>query len=181
MKRRKALKLTVGIMGTAIIGSEFFLSGCSRKDERKNLFSENDISLLNEVGEIILPKTERSPGAKNANIGGFMKDIVTDCYDTKEQDIFINGIIVINKLANKLYGNSLINLQPDQKFDLILKLDREAKQKKDTTHFFRMIKELTIWGYFTSEPGATIALRYNPIPGKFIGCVRYSKGDKAWA
>jgi hypothetical protein len=44
-----------------------------------------------------------------------------------------------------------------------------------------MMKQLTIWGYFTSEPGVVKALRYNPIPEEFIGCIPYINGDKAWA
>jgi hypothetical protein len=43
------------------------------------------------------------------------------------------------------------------------------------------MKELTLLGYFTSEVGATKALRYVPIPGRFDGCIPYKKGDKAWA
>jgi hypothetical protein len=44
-----------------------------------------------------------------------------------------------------------------------------------------MVKQLTIWGYFTSEPGATKALRYVAVPGKYDGNFPYKKGDKAWA
>jgi hypothetical protein len=44
-----------------------------------------------------------------------------------------------------------------------------------------MMKELTLWGFFTSEVGATKVLRYVAVPGKFEGCVDYKKGDKAWA
>jgi hypothetical protein len=44
-----------------------------------------------------------------------------------------------------------------------------------------MIKQLTILGYFTSETGATKALRYEAVPGKYDGAYPYKKGDKAWA
>jgi hypothetical protein len=44
-----------------------------------------------------------------------------------------------------------------------------------------MLKELTLLGFFTSEVGATQALRYLPVPGKYDGNVPYKKGDKAWA
>jgi hypothetical protein len=43
------------------------------------------------------------------------------------------------------------------------------------------MKELTLLGYFTSEPGATKALRYVAVPGRYDGCIPYKKGDKAWA
>ena len=48
-------------------------------------------------------------------------------------------------------------------------------------HYFRMIKELTLLGYFTSEIGQTQALRFNMVPGRYDGCVPYTKGEKAWA
>jgi hypothetical protein len=44
-----------------------------------------------------------------------------------------------------------------------------------------MLKELTLTGFFTSEVGATKALRYVAVPGKFEGSVPYTKGEKAWA
>jgi hypothetical protein len=52
---------------------------------------------------------------------------------------------------------------------------------EENPHFFTMIKQLTIWGYFSSEPGITKALRYNPIPGRYEGCVPYQDGEKAWS
>ena len=57
----------------------------------------------------------------------------------------------------------------------------ETKTAEQPTHYFTMIKQLTLWGYFSSEIGATQALRYVAIPGKYEGCVPYKKGDKAWA
>ncbi|HMB92936.1 MAG TPA: gluconate 2-dehydrogenase subunit 3 family protein [Rhodothermales bacterium] len=48
-------------------------------------------------------------------------------------------------------------------------------------HYFRMMKELTLLGYFTSEIGYTQAMRYNETPGRFDPCVPYAEGDKAWA
>ena len=48
-------------------------------------------------------------------------------------------------------------------------------------HYFRMMKELALLGYFTSEPGMTQALRYVETPGRFDPCVPYTPGEKAWA
>ena len=47
--------------------------------------------------------------------------------------------------------------------------------------FFQRMKELTVTGYFTSEIGATKALEYLPIPGKFQGCIPLKPNQKAWA
>ena len=48
-------------------------------------------------------------------------------------------------------------------------------------HYFRMMKELALLGYFTSEIGYTQAMRYVESPGRFDPCVPYAAGEKAWA
>jgi Gluconate 2-dehydrogenase subunit 3 len=48
-------------------------------------------------------------------------------------------------------------------------------------HYFRMMKELAMLGYFTSEIGCTQAQRYVESPGRYDPCVPYTPGEKAWA
>jgi hypothetical protein len=48
-------------------------------------------------------------------------------------------------------------------------------------HYFRMMKELTLLGYFTSEIGCTKAQRYVESPGRFDPCVPYTPGETSWA
>lgn len=48
-------------------------------------------------------------------------------------------------------------------------------------HYFRMMKELALLGYFTSEIGTTQTQRYIETPGRFDPCVPYVAGEKAWA
>ena len=43
------------------------------------------------------------------------------------------------------------------------------------------LKNLVLLSYFTSKDGATKALRYLPIPGKFEGNHPIQQGDKTWA
>jgi hypothetical protein len=49
------------------------------------------------------------------------------------------------------------------------------------THYFRMMKELAMLGYFTSEIGCKQAMRYIESPGRYDPCVPYQPGEKAWA
>lgn len=52
---------------------------------------------------------------------------------------------------------------------------------KSTPQFFPIIRDLTLLGYFTSEIGATKALAYLDIPGRYDGCVDLKPGQKVWA
>ncbi|HEY4935768.1 MAG TPA: gluconate 2-dehydrogenase subunit 3 family protein [Puia sp.] len=190
MNRREALSSVALLLGGTIIGAEMFLSGCTNADKKIGTaglnFSQDDISFLDEVGETIIPATD-SPGAKEAKIGDFMHTIVRDCYDEKEQQIFIDGMGKLNAASVKMNGKSYLESSPAERKNLLVELDKEQKEytakKKptDPPHYFRMMKELTVWGYFSSEPGATKALRYIAVPGRYEGCIPYKKGDKAWA
>ena len=46
--------------------------------------------------------------------------------------------------------------------------------------FFLTLRELVTIGYFTSKPGATVALRYDPIPGAYHGCVPLKEIGRGW-
>lgn len=56
-----------------------------------------------------------------------------------------------------------------------------AVTESSPVHYFRMMKELALLGYFTSEIGYTQAMRYVESPGRFDPCVPYTPGEKAWA
>ena len=188
MNRREAVSLVSLIFGGTLIGAEAFISGCSPSIQKKEgLFSSNDISLLDDVGDTIIPETPGSPGAKSTKIGEFMKKIVTDCYEPKDQKTFTDGIAKLNEASKKSYNKSFGELNATEKQSFLDQLDKQAKdyektkKKDDASHYFSMIKQLTVWGYFSSEAGATKALRYVAIPGRYQGVVEYKKGDKAWA
>ncbi|WP_094571441.1 gluconate 2-dehydrogenase subunit 3 family protein [Mucilaginibacter xinganensis] len=205
MNRRDAIGRVALLMGGAVIGAEFFISGCkSGAGKVEDLFVADNVAFLNEVADTILPTTT-SPGAKAANVGHFMAVMVQDCYTPDDQKVFLEGISKLNDASQKKFSNKFMALTPQQRTELLVDLDKEQKEytaKKDKdadadkashkgdkdykapevpNHYFRMMKQLTLLGYFTSEIGATKALRYIAVPGHYDGNLPYKKGDKAWA
>lgn len=185
INRREALSRVAIIMGGTVLGAEAFLSGC--KTNTKGVrFSKDDIAFLNEVAETIIPATG-TPGAKEAKVGEFMTVMVNDCYEEKNQTIFMEGLKKLEEASKQLNSKGFMESTPEQRNTLLVALDKEAKEyqkskkPEDPTHYFTMMKQLTLSGYFTSEIGATKALRYVAVPGKFDGSYPYKKGDKAWA
>jgi hypothetical protein len=187
MERRELLKLIALATGTAFIGGDLFLAGCKNAPEIGGAtFSEEDISFLDEVAETIIPKTT-TPGAKEAAVGSFMTVMVNDCYDKKDQEIFHAGIKKLDEASQKANNTSFLKATTEQRTSLLTTLDKEAKehqkskQKDDANHYFTMMKQLTLFGFFTSKPGATQVLRHEAVPGKYDGAYPYKKGDRAWA
>jgi len=187
MNRRDAISRVALILGGTVIGTEFFISGCKSTPEKVHeLFNTDNVAFLDEVAETILPATG-SPGAKEAKVGSFMALMVKDCYTPEDQVIFVNGISKLDDDCKKKQGKAFLECDAQQRTVFLTGLDKEQKEytthkkKNEPHHYFRMMKELTLLGYFTSEPGCTKALRYVAVPGRYDGNLAYKKGDKAWA
>jgi hypothetical protein len=188
MNRREALERVALIFGGTVIGGAAFLQGCKTSDKGVYVFSltPEQIAFLDEVAETIIPTTN-TPGAKAAKVGEFMQVMVTDCYEEKDQKVFSEGMAKVEDAAKAKFSKSFMEITPEERTTLFNEINKELKsyneQKKenDPNHYFAMMKQLTLLGYFTSEIGATKALRYVAVPGKYEGCIPYQKGDRAWA
>lgn len=182
MNRRELLSLITAATGTAMIGGTALLSGCATTSKPRANFSAENIALLDEIAETILPRTT-TPGAKDAQVGQFMSVYVNDCYTLDEQTIFHKGLMTFEDVSKKTYSRHFVELQQSEREDFVNQLDREAKAAVAAggIHYFTMIKQLTLFGFFTSEVGATQVLRHLPIPGRFDGDLAYKVGDRGWA
>jgi hypothetical protein len=189
MDRRTIIKQISFLTGAAFVGSEMVLiSGCKAdiKYNISEIFSIEQIALLDEIGEIIIPETD-TPGAKSINIGQFINKIVTECYTTEQQNIILTGIKTLQSDFEKKYNSTFIKSNKDQRSEYLNLVNNDMKEYKrvkkndEPDHYFLMLKQLTILGYFTSEPGATKALNYVAVPGRYNGETSYKKGEKAWA
>jgi len=208
MNRRELLKLIAAATGGVVIGGEFLLSGCKNPESNPFEFTEENISFLDEVAETILPQTSTA-GAKAAGVGRFMTVMVNDCYKKEDQEIFHKGINTLDDACKKMHSHGFMKATPEQRKKLLISVDNETKeyikkkaefdneqkekekeaQEKGTTdfkkqamptHYFQQLKQLAIFGYFTSEKGRTQGLRYTPVPGRYE-TIDYKKGDKSFA
>lgn len=180
MKRRNAIKnIGLGAGASLIIPNTLFFA-CQSETYEPVFFSKETIALLHEVGEIILPETEDSPGAKALKIAHFMDVYVAECYDLKGQTLLQEGLATFQEMVQQTFNQSFEKLQPAQKHQFLVDLDETAQASKPP-HYFSLLKGLLVFAYFTSEEGATQALRYLPIPGKYDGNFPYQEGEKAWA
>lgn len=186
MDRREALQSISLLLGGTIIGSSSFLTGCKTSTGTDQAFTADDIAYLNEVADTILPATA-TPGAKAANVGQFMTVMVNDTYDKDQQKVFREGMKKLQDAAGKAYNKDFMKMDAAQRHELLVKLDSEqktyttSKKETDPAHYFRMMKELTLLGYFTSEIGCKQARRYLETPGRYDACIPYKKGDKSFA
>lgn len=200
--RREAIRRVSAMLGgAAFIGGTTLLAACGREggkgvdsatvvsttpEPKQTMFTAEEVAYLDEIAETILPETS-TPGAKAAKCGVFMAVMVQDCYEKKDQDIFRAGLTALNEASQKANNAPFMQATPAQRTTLLTAIDKEAieyhdkKKEEEPNHYFRMVKELTLLGFFTSEVGMTKALRYAETPGRFDPCIPYVKGETLWA
>ncbi len=163
-------------------------------------FTANDVAFLDEVAETILPETS-TPGAKAAHTGAFMALMVTDAYTPRNQEIFRDGMHHLDEACQREYAAPFIQARPEQRLALLQRLDAERQGEVDAlaagrrsrapappprppdapVHYFRLMKELALLGYFTSEIGYRQAMRYIETPGRYDPCAPHRPGERIWA
>jgi len=205
--RREAVQRVTALLGgIALVGGDGLLAASfdeaairQAATQGVGTFTPADVAFLDEVADTILPETN-SPGAKAARVGAFMALIVTDAYSVAEQQVFREGMRRIDDLCRQTHKTAFVDALPTQRLSLLETLDRAQKAEMDAraaaprsrapvaaapgkqpAHYFRLMKELALLGYFTSEIGYTRAMRYVESPGRFDPCVPVAPGDKTWA
>jgi len=185
ISRKEAIQRAVLLMGGMIVGARAMLRAESSTLNHEINFSQSDVALLDEISEIIIPASD-TPGAKAVKSGAFIMMMVKDCYTSQEAHIFREGLMQFSEECLKTQGKSFLSCSAQERTRFVKQVYEQNKQQKlkaellALPHYFGMIKELTILSYYTSEVGATQALRYIEVPGSFNGSFPYKKGDHAW-
>jgi hypothetical protein len=193
--RREALQSVAAMLGGAALAGGDHLLAFSFDEaaltqvtsQGVGAFTAADVALLDEIAETILPETS-TPGARAAKTGAFMALSATDVYTAETQAIFRDGLRKVDEACGAAHGKSFMAATPAERLTVLQSLDREQKAAMDARrssdeprHYFRLMKELALLGYFTSEIGCTKALRYVESPGRFDPCAPHQPGDRAWS
>ncbi|MCP9754668.1 gluconate 2-dehydrogenase subunit 3 family protein [Lacihabitans sp. CCS-44] len=195
MNRRDYIKNTAAALGLTLTGismSEMLLS-CQTQanlDWKPAFFTNNQAALIADIAESILPKT-KTPGAKEMAVPQFIDKMVKETMDEASQKSLVEGLESFEDEVKAKYDTNFILLKADQKKEFLEKLDKEKPRsglsmwgialEKDAPQptFFKIIKGLTLFGFYTSEEIGRNVLVYDPVPGEYIGCMPL-KGQNSW-
>lgn len=208
---RNVALLLGGTISTSTFSVLFESCTPTGKGNQENLFSADQESLITEISDIIIPETDtpgaKAAGVgpfiammirecypedvQKAFIEGL--EDVDRLSASKFNSTFVKlGSPEKNQVLREIADNTIKLKEADKEkersdagknnnYPADKKVKSKSSVKGDKTYFFQLIRELTLLGYFTSEAGATKALAYLPVPGKYDGCTDLKPGQKAWA
>ena len=142
---------------------------------RRVLTVEQDATVV-ALTDLILPATD-TPGAKAAGVNEFIDLLLAEWVDPAERDRFTAGIAMVDQRAHESFGQTFLSATPAQQAILLTALDDETarwnaspRESRGPEPFYRRLKWLTLFGYFTSQVGAEQEDHYLIVPGRYEPC-----------
>ncbi len=201
MKRRDAIKKVAILLGGTFSAPTLMAMSRWEQPFVQNtegvLFNLSELQrkIVAEVAEMIIPKTSTS-GAKDAGVPAFIEMMLKDCYYEPEHTSFMVGV-------SSLEQSKFLDMDAAKRTAMLTKVEAEtkevmkARQVKQTKMgdnddkeimkaqaeglpFWRLMKELTLLGYFTSEVGIKDSFEYVQIPSKLEN-IKLKPNQKAYA
>ena len=139
LDRRELIKIAAGTAAAASLGQ----AGEHR------FFTPEEYTVVDELTEIIIPADEKSGGAKAARVVDYIDSRLAEAFDPAERDDFRTGL--------KPYLAA-----PSAERESLLRRANEDEKRPKTPDgkFFRLLKEHTVRGYYTSKIGIHDDLDY---------------------
>ncbi|WP_430907267.1 gluconate 2-dehydrogenase subunit 3 family protein [Maribacter sp. 2-571] len=175
-----------------------------------DFFTKDQGAALLKLVDIVLPKTD-TPSASEMQVHLFLDRFAAEAMEPKKRDFlklttekFMQKALtesgsetladVDAEALEKVFGGLLkiskedreANFEALQKYEEGVAAEDSSVLLDDTVASFAFantVRDMSIWGYKTSEYVGEEVLAYLPIPGEYVGCgdVQELTGGKAWS
>lgn len=155
-------------------------------------FTPAQRNIVAAMAEIVIPRTD-TPGAIDAGVPLYIELMVAHWLNDGERVIFNQGLQDIELRIPQQYGKPFDQLSQADQLEIMEELEDAASDSEwyefgnvmrefiSDAPFICQFKELTVWGFFTSQEGASQVLRYNPMPMYFDGDTPLTPDESTWS
>lgn len=155
------------------------------QDQALLILTDHQNAMVTALAELIIPETD-TPGATGARVNRFVDVMLAEWVEENEREEFLRGVAALDGRSVNTFGAPFLALDEAQQIALLSGLDAEVVALREANlptegHFFRRMKWLTLYGYYTSRVGATEELRQVIIPGRYEPCAPVGReGSGIW-
>jgi hypothetical protein len=135
-------------------------------------FTPEELALVDELSELIIPTDEHSPGARSARVAAYIDSRLAEAWDEKDRTTWRQGLAGIERLSRAGGGTTFLQSSPDQRVALLTRIAaNEHRPKTPEELFFVELKTRVVRAYYTSEIGIKQELEYkgNSYLAEFVG------------
>lgn len=177
MNRRELLKKS--IVATMVLSLSpailLTLESCAENrptNDTPVYLNQNQFDHIWQIAELVLPTTG-SPGADDAKVAPFIDQLFGSFFEDDVKRTYLDGLQLFANQCDEQMGASFLKLDQEKQIQYLETADNEEGEET----FFKSIKWIILWAYFTSEPGMK-SMNYVPVPGRFNGCIEIDENEK---
>jgi gluconate 2-dehydrogenase gamma chain len=125
-----------------------------KKIKSETFFTPHEMATITVLGDIIIPRDDRSGSASDAKVPDFIEFIVKD--KPEHQTPMRGGLRWLDMQCLKRYDRSFVDCTKQQQIEIVDAIAYPAKAKpemKQGVAFFDRMRGLTATGFFTSKIG----------------------------
>ncbi|HEX7918341.1 MAG TPA: gluconate 2-dehydrogenase subunit 3 family protein [Gemmatimonadales bacterium] len=127
------------------------------------------------VAEAIIPRTD-TPGATDAKVNEFIDLLLADYYTDEERARLLRGIDAIDAEAKAFGSTTFAAATRERQQTLLERWDNAESGPETATAAFKRLKNLTIYGFFTSRIAVEQVTKPVIFHPAFEGCVPFPAG-----
>ena len=196
MDRRKVLQQTGLLAGASILMPSVvsLFQSCetvSRSDWKPLFFNVEESQTISALLDMILPRTE-TLGALDVKADVFIDKVIAATYNEADQKHIRSEIASFNLVCKEKYNGTFIELSKADRIKVLQQVEATSGKfnsgvwgtgvgDQEPIGFYRSMKSMAIWAYFTSEEIGENVLNYDPIPGKYEPCKPLSEIGNRWS
>jgi gluconate 2-dehydrogenase subunit 3-like protein len=135
-------------------------------------FSREELAMVDELSELIIPADNHSPGARAAQVASYIDGRLAESIEDEPKKRWREGLSGIDALSRKMHGKPFLETAPAQRLALIAQIAKnEREPKTPDEHFFKELKSRTARAYYTSNIGIHQEMEYkgNVALQEFLG------------
>lgn len=157
--RRRALKLAgaaaVPLVAPGVVHAAAQAAGAPR------FFTRDELAMVEELCEIVIPADEHSGGAKAAGVAGYIDGRLAEEPEAAPREAWRRGLKLVDAVAAELHGRPFMQLDAAGREGVVARLARdEASPESDEARFFVELKRQTARAYYTSRIGIHDEMNY---------------------
>ncbi len=176
--RREAIRRAALLAGVVLAPHWLTLADSARPLAQARYLAPPQLAIAGAVADRIIPRTD-SPGAADVGVPAFIDLLYGEFMTEAERQLLTKGLGGVETAAKTAHRASFPTLAVEQQ-DVLLR-EIASAEKGPQPGFFGLIRSATVLGYFTSEPVGRQVLHYNPVPGRYDGCIPIGEvGRRNW-
>ncbi len=178
LDRREMMRRALYIVGGAAAVSAFGANAALAADTATPFFSAPRRARLEAMVDLMIPKTD-TPGALDAGVPDFIDGMMTNWASTASQWQIMTVVDGIDAFATAQEGAPFLSLPPARRANVMQRYDQTSLGASNAGYI--RFRQLVMVGYYLSQPGATVELRYEQVPGAWHADIPFSDIGREWA